>query len=358
MSALTTTLHKAEKRLTLLRDLQREFPLKRVRALRRSDADLVVWIHHSYPAGWLKYFFREDGIVKDAGLLAGLARAGLPFQLVTGNKIDRVRNKRVIYSIFPYNPNRRKNYSDGLVEALREIESHGNTLAPRADEAEWWENKIYMHRRFAELGVNCPPTTIDRLTDDLDTSLTYPLLVKEPHSSGSLGLHKVDSAAEHQRVRDELRAAGETEVLTQGLIDMKRDLRVTIVGDQVVHHYFRINTTDAWQPTSTKRGSIVDFETFPERWRAHILEVFSRFGLRTGAFDICWEGDDLATEPIFLEVSPAYTPNPPLPPAFADRPYADFKLHLRGPDAYGTAFVRNVFRIQEMILEEWGITSE
>lgn len=315
-----------------------------------------MWIHHSYPAGWLKYLLREDGIVKDAGLLAGIARAGVPYQLVTGNKIDRIRDKRVVYSIFPYNPKRRANYSDGLVEALRGIESNGNTLTPRSSEAEWWENKVYMHRRFAELDVNCPPTTVDHLADDLDPALVYPLLVKEPHSSGSLGLHKVGSAEEHRRVRDELRSAGEPDVLVQELVDMKRDLRVTVVGDQVVHHYFRINTGEEWRPTSTKRGSLVDFETFPEQWRAHILEVFSRFGLSTGAFDICWEGDDLDTEPIFLEVSPAYTPNPPLPASWAERPYFEFKLNLTGPDAYGTAFVRNVFRIQALILAEWGIT--
>jgi len=340
----------------LLRDLQREFPWRQAWRLRRKEAELVLWIHHSYPSGWLRYVLREDGIVKDAGLLAGLARAGVPYQLVTGRKIEEVHGKRIVYSIFPYNPKRRRNYSAGLIEALGEIENKSNTLFPSVAEAEWWENKVHMHERFSELAVNCPPTLIDRVSEELQVDeFTYPLLVKEPHSSGSLGLHKVESPEELQRLRARFRAEGEPQVLIQELVDMRRDLRVTMVGDEIVHHYFRINTGPDWQPTSTKRGSLVDFETFPEQWRDRITEVFGRLELRTGAFDICWLGDDLDSEPIFLEVSPAYTPNPPPPAAFLDRPYSEFKHHLFGPDSFGTAFVRVVFRIQALILAEWGV---
>jgi len=353
-----SVLEKAKKRIFLLADLGREFPWKKARAAHSRDADLVMWVHHSYPSSWLKYLLRDDGILKDAGLIAGLADAGVPFRLVTGRGIDKVRDSPVVYSISPYNPNRRRNYSAGLMEALGSIEARGNTLNPTAAEAEWWENKVYMHQRFDELGVNTPSTIVDRPAGDLHLDgLDFPLLVKEPHSAGSAGLHKVSSPEELRRLRAEFRAAGEPEVLVQELLDMNRDLRVTLVGDEIVHHYFRINTGPEWQPTSTRRGSVVDFETFPEQWRDHIVEVFGRLGMRTGAFDVCWVGDDLEGEPIFLEVSPAYSPNPPPPAAFADRPYHEFKKQLTGPDAFGRAFVRLVFRIQSLVLAEWGITT-
>ena len=351
-----SVLDKGKKRLFLMYDLVREFPWRRALQVHDRQAELVVWIHHASPKPWWKYVLRGDFILKDAGLVAALVDAKIPFRVVTGGKVEQLRDETIVYSIFEYNPSRHQDYSAGLVEALRAIEARGNTLYPSADEAEWWENKVFMHRRFDELGVNCPATVLDRVADDLHVEkFDFPLLVKEPHSQGSAGLHKVDSAEALRRLRAEFRAQGEPEVLIQELLDMSRDLRVTMVGDQIVHHYFRINTTEEWQPTSTRRGSLVDFETFPEQWREHIVEVFGRLGLRTGAFDICWQGDDLDTEPIFLEVSPAYTPNPPPSPPFADQPYYAFKKQLTGPDSFGTAFVRTVFEIQRLVVAEWGI---
>lgn len=337
-------------------DLVREFPWRRALQVHDRKAELVVWIHHASPKPWWKYLLRGDFILKDAGLVAALTDAKIPFRVVTGGKVEQLRGETIVYSIFEYNPRSNLDYSAGLVEALRVIEARGNTLYPSADEAEWWENKVFMHRRFDELQVHCPATVLDRVADDLHVEkFDFPLLVKEPHSQGSAGVHKVDSAEALRRLRAEFRSQGEPEVLIQELLDMRRDLRVTMVGNRIVHHYFRINTTEEWQPTSTRRGSLVDFETFPEQWRDHIVEVFGRLGMRTGAFDICWQGDDLDTEPIFLEVSPAYTPNPPPSAPFSDQPYYAFKKQLTGPDSFGTAFVRTVFEIQRLVVAEWGI---
>ena len=353
-----SVLDKGKKRFFLMYDLAREFPWRRAIKLHDTGADLVVWIHHASPKPWWKYLLRGDFILKDAGLIAALVEAKIPYRIVTGDKVEALRDERIVYSIFEYNPERRRNYSAGLVEALRSIEARGNTLFPSADEAEWWENKVFMHERFEALGVRCPATVLDRVADDLHVEkFEFPLLVKEPHSQGSAGLHKVENAEALRRLRAEFRSHGEPEVLIQELLDMSRDLRVTMVGDKIVHHYFRINTTEEWQPTSTRRGSLVDFEPFPEQWRDHIISTFTRLGMHTGAFDICWEGDDLDTEPIFLEVSPAYTPNPPPPAAFSGQPYYAFKQQLTGPDSFGTAFVRIVFDIQRMVLSEWDLAA-
>lgn len=358
---LKTLWDQARKRVFLLWDLFREVPWRQVRRAHDRSSDTVVWIHHRYPATWLHWLLREDTILKDLALVVGLAKAGVPFRIVTGRRIEDVRGATILWSIHPYNPDRNPDYAAGMLESARRIEGRGNVLLPSADEAQWWENKVFMHQQFDELGVPSPRTVVDRPAEELSlrcadgTELGFPLLVKEPHSQGSAGLHKVDSPEQLRRLRADLRAGGEEELLLQELVDMGRDLRVTMVGDRIVHHYFRINTTDEWQPTSTRRGSRVDFETFPEQWRDRIVEVFRSTGMRTGAFDICWQGDDLDTPPLFLEVSPAYTPNPPPPASFADRPYYEFKKQLTGPDSFGTAFVRTVFEIQEQVLAEWGI---
>jgi hypothetical protein len=359
-----TVWDQAHKRVFLLWDLLREVPWRKLRKLHDRNATTVVWIHHRYPASWAHWILREDTILKDLALAVGLAEAGVPFRVVGGRKIEAVHGARVVWTIHPYNPDRNPNYAEGMLGAVRRIEDAGNELFPSSEEAQWWENKVFMHTRFDELGVPSPRTVIDRPSADLSltcadgSELGFPLLVKEPHSQGSAGLHKVESIEALRRLRADLLRQGESELLLQELIDMGRDLRATLVGDRVVHHYFRINTTDEWQPTSTRRGSQVDFVTFPEQWRQRIVDVFRSTGLRTGAFDICWRGDDLDTEPLFLEVSPSYTPNPPPSAGFVDRPYYEFKKQLTGPDSFGTAFVRTVFDIQAQVLDEWGITRD
>lgn len=345
-------LAKAQKRAALLWDLARRTPWRKGRRLRDRSSQVVVWIHHRAPESWLRYLLREDTILKDAALVDALCRRDIPFRIVTGRGIEDVRDATVLYTVHAYNPDGLANQAAGLLDAVQRAESRGNTMLPSAAEAEWWENKVFMHRLFAELGIRCPATTILGPGEPIDPeAFTYPVLAKEPHSQGSAGLHKVNTPAELVALRERLVAAGEPELLIQELIDMSRDLRATCVGNEVVHHYFRINTTGEWQPTSTRRGSLVDFETFPEQWRDRIIETLQKCGLRTGAFDICWEGDDLESEPIFLEVSPSYTPNPPPPSTWGDRPYADFKGQLTGPDRFSKAFVDVVFDITDRVVD-------
>ncbi len=347
--------HKVTKRIALVTYVVLAVPWLSAIRLRRRGAKLVLWIPHRYPSSLLAYVGREDTIVKDAGLLAALCERKIPFDVVLGRGIEKVRGRDVVYTIHPYNPDGLHDYAEGLLVALRRIEANGNRLFPSADEAEWWENKGFMHRRFAELDVHCPPTVIVDLSAPLDPSaFEYPILVKEPHASGSRGLHKVASPGELQRVVGEMKRDGETELLVQDLIDMRRDFRATLVGDRIVHSYFRINTSADWKPTSTSHGSIVDFEHFPEQWRAYIVEVFGRLGLQSGAFDLCWAGDDLETEPYVLEVSPSYTPNPP-PPAGWTRPYVDFKSVLFGRDSYAKASVATVFWVAGQLIDEYGL---
>ncbi len=361
-SKLSAIRDQARKRVALLWDIARGTPWRTLRRHHDRSADTIVWIHHRYPQTWFHWLLREDTILKDLGLAVGLARGGVRFRVVSGRGIHKLRSGTVVWTIHPYTPDRVDDYAAGMVAAVRRIEANGVVMVPSADEAEWWENKVFMHQRFDELGIRAPRTVIDVLSEDLSlvdrdgVVLGFPLLVKEPHSQGSAGLHKVGDIETLRRLRATMAANGERELLLQELIDMDRDLRVTMVGDRVVHHYFRINTTDEWQPTSTRRGSEVDFVTFPEHWRQRIVDVFVSTGMRTGAFDICWAGNDLTTEPIFLEVSPSYTPNPPPPPAFAGRPYYEFKKQLGGPDSFGAAFVQIVYEIQAEVLATWGLT--
>lgn len=351
---------KITKRTALLTEVAKRFPVRGLLRSRSTTSDLVFWAHHRYPDTWLHYLGAGDSVLKDTALLAALIDTGRPFRIVRGAAIGSVTNSTIVYSIDAFNPNRSLNYSASLMTTLRQLEAQGNTLYPSADEAELWENKVFMHRRFDELGINSPPTIVVERDTDVDAAVAaagfeYPLLVKEPHSNNSQGLHRVASPAELAAVRQRLAGAGAYELLVQRILDMRRDLRVTMIGGEIVHHYWRINLSDEWMPTTTRKGSQVDFVTFPEQWRSTIVGAMDALGLRNGAFDVCWDHDDLDTEPYFLEVSPAYTPNPPPSAPFVDRPYADFKAQVRGDGNYTAAFADLVFELHRKLVAAWGL---
>jgi hypothetical protein len=353
-----STLNKIRKRIGFATGVARRLDPHAIRGHIDNDSDLVVWLHHRLPDSWPKFFAVGDTFVKDAALISALVDAGQRFRIVTGSDIGHVANSKVVYSIAAYNPAGVVNYSASLMMTLRQLEAQGNTLFPSADEAEFWENKVFMHRRFAELGVNDPPTVIVERDTDLaaaiPNSFTWPVLVKEPHSYNGLGLHKIETFDELVALRERFAKQGSFDLLVQQIIDMRQDMRVTVIGGEIVHHYFRISHAQEWMPTTTRRGSTVDFDSFPEQWRGHIIETTRRLGLRSCAYDICWAGDDLSTEPIYLEVSPAYTPNP-RPPANFDGPYADFKLKLQGNESFTESYVELLFSQHRLIVDAWGL---
>lgn len=352
---------KLAKQAALSGEALRRMPWRQlIAARRRTDAEVVVWLHHQHPDPWWRWLANGDTALKDVALLKAVAATGCSYRVVTGPRIGGVTNSTIVYSINSFNPAGLADHSAGLRATLRALEAQGNTLYPSADEAEFWENKVFMHRRFDELGVRSPRTVAVTPTTDLDAALAaagldFPLLVKEPHSCNGRGLHLVDDAAALETVRAELAAEGGHQLLVQELLDMRRDLRVTLVGGRIVHHYWRVNESDEWKPTTTRGGSRADFVTFPEAWRERIEATVQRLGLRNAAFDVCWAGDDLDTEPYFLEVSPGYTPNPPPPPAYADRPYRDFTQQLTGPDSYARRAADLLEDLHLRVVEAWGL---
>lgn len=126
---------------------------------------------------------------------------------------------------------------------------------------------------------------------------------------------------------------------------MRKDLRVILVGNEIVHFYWRINLGKEWKPTSTNFGSKVDFDNFPEKWRKHMIDTFKSLNITTGAFDVTWYNDDLETEPLYLEVSPGYQPNPRI--ELKGKEYAYYKNSFSPFNDYDKLFVKLIFQIKE-----------
>ena len=221
-------------------------------------------------------------------------------------------------------------------------------MYPNLHEVKYWENKKWMHVEFERLNIRHPLSYIINKRND-PHNLKFPFLIKEVHSCGGKGIYKIESESELSNYWNH--KIDDFPVIYQQLLNMRRDLRVILVDNEIKLHYWRLNDSDEWRPTSTSRGSCVDFDTFPDQWKQYIVDVFQSLELSTGAFDIAWENDDLKTEPYFLEVSSYYMPNPKTTGKFKNLPYNDFKLNIMGKDAYYKRYFQIVSKLKMEVVK-------
>ena len=210
-----------------------------------------------------------------------------------------------------------------------------------------------MYRKFEERGIPYPKTYAISAVDEIKhRQITFPLLLKESHSRSAQGIFKVDDLKALKELIEspDINKRNNGVFIVQELLNIRRDLRVIVIGGEIALHYWRINKYNYWRPTSTSFGSDVDFEYFPEQWRTHILETLKKLDLTAGAFDIAWQNDDLSNTPLYLEVSPSYQPNPK-PYRHTDY-YGIWKKSFIPSNNYEKAFIDLVFDLEDKYLEE------
>ena len=134
-----------------------------------------------------------------------------------------------------------------------------------------------MYKAFKELNISHPRTYLYKSKQEvIDCPLKYPFLIKEEGSASATGIHKIEDRTQLDSLLNSNYFIRNEYVIVQELINMKRDLRVTLVGDEIIHHYWRINLSDEWKPTSTGFGSKVDFANFPENSQNSVLAFRSK----------------------------------------------------------------------------------
>lgn len=311
--------------------------------LYHSKSEIILWI----PRPALLYF-GTDTFIWDMATVGALVAENKKFRIVTGKKIGRYHGHKIFFSINSgYNIYGFDDYTNILLHITRQLEIQGNEVFPRQCETIFWENKTYMHQRFYMARVHEPRTRIfDSMKHLLNAKLKFPYLIKAEHSCSSEGVYKITDFCDLARLMaDENFMRMNRHIIAQELINMRRDLRVILVNGEIVLHYWRINKEKEWKPTSTSYGSEVDFDFFPEQWRQHIIDTFYSLELTTGAFDITWQDDDLSTEPIYLEVSPFYQPNPKM--EVRKKAYAFYKQHFSLFNSWDSKYVDVVFRIKQ-----------
>lgn len=324
-----------------------------LKAWQQTDktAPVVVWIQQDWSWRRLKRHILSTELLNDLALLQAVVESGQRFSLRIGPGIGRITGKHIFYNISSvFNTFRLSNHAAPLFHTIRLLEEQGNMLYPSSYEVGFWENKAYMHNRFEELGIQSPKTQIFQNISEIQEPIHFPVLLKETHAAGSAGVLKINDRAELDREVRKRQLAGQNEFLLQQLLNIRKDLRVTFVGQEIVLFYWRINKSKEWQPTSTGHGSDVDFIFFPEEWKDSILHSFEKLNIRTGAFDITWQNDDLQTEPYILEVSPAFMPNPPMPTAWQGTlSYAAYKKKVFPKPIYVLDYIDLVFQIKKQV---------
>jgi len=318
-----------------------------------TGAEYIIWIPHFFSLN----FWLSDNLQKSLGAFHYLRCNDKEVSIYTRKDVGRFRNKKIIfYGSDRFDDYKYLDYVSILIFISKELEKQGNEVFPSSSEISLWENKSKMHELFSERGIRCPHSIIVNVKN-VDVvgveEFPYPALIKEEHSCSSEGIYRVNNADEAKSIiSSEFIVKNNKNIILQELLEMRKDLRVILVGKKIVLHYFRINLSDEWKTTSTGSGSRVDFESFPEEWRDWIIETFSRLSMVTGAFDIAWQNDDLSTEPYILEVSPLYQPNP-IPKNETDlSTYGEWKKSVRLSNSYQEAVVDVIFNIQKSFILE------
>jgi len=308
-----------------------------------KPTDNIIWMKI-----WGLKFFKEDEFIHYLGLINSLSNKKIKFNISINNKIGRFNNKNIYlrYSR-ELDPFKFSNYTHTLHFVCQQLEDQNCVVHPGSNEVLYWENKGFMTEKFFERNISTPKTfllTNINQSDSID--LPYPFLIKEEHSAGSDGLHKISCKEDLSIFYTKSDYFSRNKFLiAQELLNMRRDLRVIVVGDKVVHHYWRINRSDQWRPTASSFGGDIEFGAFPEQWREFIIEQFKRLNITTGAFDIAWRDDDLSNTPLILEVSPNYQPNPNVDLSNTKLSYREFKEKLLFHNSYYNNFVDIVFSI-------------
>mgnify|MGYP006088383839 FL=1 len=312
-----------------------------------ENCDIIVWT----PKFNWKYFYSER-LLTDLAYINSLSNKGVKFRRVKALDIGNYWGKTIY---LPYDKYDKTfglvDYTKQLFLIISELKKQNNVVYPKFNEYLLWENKAYMHEKFEVLKIPHPNTRIFHSFDDMvPLKPDFPFLIKEVHSCSANGVYKINNEADLISIRKSLTG---TTFLVQQLLNMRRDLRVTIVGDKIVHFYWRINNANEWKPTSTGHGSSVDFVNFPEKWRVFIIEQFLKLKIVTGAFDIAWENDDLNNIPLILEISPTYQLNPVTTNSKYLQAYGEYKKYSYfGKDSYTNQYIAQTFDVIDKIVEQ------
>jgi len=311
-----------------------------------KNSNNVIWI-----MGFnIRYLFTTS-ILWDLATISALIKSDKTYKIVFNNRICNVTDKNIYFTLHSnYNLFGFDNYVLVFDYLLKGIAENNNNLFPSLEQARFWENKAYMHKKLDEKCIPMPKTIIvtKKYFDSNKIDFSFPFIIKLVHSYESKGIFKINNLLDLEAFLHNIKNANE-EFLIQEILNMRRDVRVIVIDKKIQLFYWRINNSNEWRPTATSKGNSVDFLTFPEIHRKTIVDYATKLDLSICAFDIAWQNDDLTTTPLVLEVSPVFSPNPKISNIYFLENYGDFKKRI-SLFGYDYLYVLEIFRLKQLHL--------
>ena len=282
---------------------------------------LIFWIIRINWINFLKYYnSKSNNVIIFSSLVGKFGNEIFSWDLSAINyHIKNKINFRIVFnynniinSIIYWSPSKgfvsskHKNYTQELFRIAKNLENNNNRIFPSSKEIILYENKSFMHKFFSKNNINSPVTMIFKSISELENStLNFPIILKGKFSSGSSDIYRFnDKNSLLNFLKNNSYLDSFDNILIQEFLDIRMDLRVTIIKDEVVLFYWRKNPSNEWKPTASSYGSYIDFNEYPKKWKKFIIEEFKKTNMPMGAFDIAWDKDDLSKKPYILEFSP------------------------------------------------------
>lgn len=213
------------------------------------------------------------------------------------------------------------------------IEKTGNILFPTSNYMLYYENKVNLFNHFEKCNVKIPETYyFNNLKDaiNIKEELIFPIIIKKCYSCYSDGITQCFDVNNYEKIITNFLKINK-ECIIQRKINFTKEVRLTYIGNEIVHGYYRIKKNERTVSGCSKFGSICHFDIDLKKYQNFINLFIKKTGFDIGGIDIAWENNDETLEPYVFEVSPIFDINPPPPSNFKDS-YKLFKnsnLHYK-----------------------------
>ena len=213
---------------------------------------------------------------------------------------------------------------------INSLENKGCLCYPSAELMKYYENKVQLYYLFLDKNIKIPTSFLinnfnsySDLRDEIKKHL--PVIIKHCYSCSSNNIQQAFTIDELDNKIKQYYKKNSSIILIQKKIQFTREARLTYIGNNIYHAYYRIKNSSEDVSGATNYGSTISFTVDTKKLTPFITKFVEMTKFYIGGIDIVWENDNLDSEPYVLEVSPIYDINPPPIGKFIYKPYSSFK---------------------------------
>eukprot|EP00403_Amphidinium_massartii_P046724 CAMPEP_0178459134 /NCGR_PEP_ID=MMETSP0689_2-20121128/47947_1 /TAXON_ID=160604 /ORGANISM="Amphidinium massartii, Strain CS-259" /LENGTH=914 /DNA_ID=CAMNT_0020085549 /DNA_START=47 /DNA_END=2793 /DNA_ORIENTATION=+ len=203
---------------------------------------------------------------------------------------------------------------------------------PRPETAVFYQDKIALKQLFEQVEIPAPRSWIVENEQELMSMLRsgilrhehFPVVLKHPYAASSRGMASCATVEDAPEVISKWLAEHRVPCLVQHRVQVAKDMRITYIGGEIIHGYWRLKASSEELSSGTGFGSSrLDFNIPRAELAPFVREFARRTGLDIGGMDIAFPLGSAG--PVVFEVSPTFDLNPEPPPKWQSVPYAEYK---------------------------------